>query len=717
MLTSILNGGGAIKPGMPTGRPESNDAWPVIYLLFLATMIGLTIHGIPSRALAESRMFEKMVSMRDGVRLHTIVYLPDPEVWSPPLYPAIIQRVPYGIGAPGVLPGPDIPSGAILRGWKAITDHGYAAVFQDTRGRFASEGKDRVYLDEGRDGYDTIEWVAAQPWCNGKIGMAGSSAGGIASYAAAGNKPPGLTAIFSQAGSANLYNEVIYEGQSLELERLLLWVSGQGSGVSASHIRSIGLTEKEYQEAATRSRAIHADLEKNMLHPGKSEWWMHLPLLGFPAVSRIQPLWNEILSHPNRDGFRDSQDYTRTISVPAIHVSAWQDIFLMSNLNAYREIQGRIGNQKLYIGPGDHEAFDSPTFWPHDPFFSWFDHWLKGIDTGIMDAPPIYFSHSNSDRWRYTDQWPPSGVNYETLPFHDNGTLESTPPSPKESPLRYLYDPNHPVQTLGGRNSMVPRGSMDQRPMEPPHRKDVLVYTTANLEKDVEIAGNVKVILHASSTAKDTDFIAKLIDVHPDGSAMLLLDGVIRGMYRASAKEPVLLKPGEIYEFTIDLGDIHHVFKAGHRIQVDVASSNFPRRARNTNSGNLLYTADTKENIVIAANMVYHDKEHPSYIALPILTTRNSSQFEGMAKIETPTGIYGGACELYAFPTGVYLHFENRWMKWNAVTAWRDGDVERSRHGGKWGESFLEVHPGGRAGFEATFTGPGVSFRGSTRLP
>jgi len=687
-----------------------------IISLFLATIIGLTIHGIPSCALAESRVFEKMVAMRDGVRLHTIVYLPDPDVWPPPLYPTIVQRVPYGIGAPGVLPGPDIPSGAILRGWKAITSNGYAAVFQDTRGRFASEGKDRAYLDEGRDGFDTIEWVAAQPWCNGKVGMAGSSAGGIASYAAAGNNPPRLMAIFSQAGSANLYNEVIYEGQALELERLLLWVSGQGSGVSASHIKSLGLTDKEYQEAATGSRAIYADLGKNILLPEESEYWMHLPLINFPAISQVQPFWNEILSHPNRDGFRDSQDYTKTISVPAIHVSTWQDIFLMSNINAYREIQGRIGNQKLYIGPGDHDAVESKTFWPYDPFFSWFDYWLKGIDTGIMEAPPIYYSHSNSDRWRYTDQWPPSGVKYMTLTFLDNGTLESTPPSPKESPLRYVYDPQHPVRTLGGRNLMVSRGSLDQRPLEPPHRKDVLVYATVKLEMDVEIAGNVKVVLHASSTAKDTDFIAKLIDVHPDGSAMLVLDGVIRAMYRTSAKEPVPLKPGEIYEFTINLGDINHVFKAGHHIQVDITSSNFPRRARNTNSGNPLYTADTKENIVIATNIVHHDPEHPSHIALPILTTRIPSLFEGTAKIETPAGIYEGPCKLYVFPTGVYLHFESRWMKWDPVKTWREGDVERSRYGGKWGESFLEIHPEGKAGFGATFSGPEVSFRGSTKM-
>jgi len=686
-------------------------------LLYLGIVFSLTLHGLPSYARAESRMFEKMVAMRDGVRLHTIVYLPDPAIWPPPLYPAIVQRTPYGIGSPGVLPGPDIPSGAILKGWKAITAHGYAAVFQDMRGRFASEGKDRVYLDEGPDGYDMIEWVAAQPWCNGRVGMAGSSAGGIASYAAAGNKPPHLMAIFSQAGSANLYNEVIYEGQSLELERLLLWISAQGSGVSVSHIQSLGLTDKEYQEAATRSRAIYADLEKNMLQSGKSGWWMHLPLLGFPAVSRIQPLWNEILSHPNQDGFRDSQDYTQAISVPAIHVSAWHDIFLMSNLHAYRDVQERVGNQKLYIGPGNHDAADSQTFWPYDPFFTWFDHWLKGIDTGIMEAPPIYYSHSNSDRWRYTDQWPPSGVNYMTLTLHENGALESDPPSPKESPLRYVYDPQHPVQTLGGRNLMVPGGPMDQRPVEPPHRADVLVYTTAKIEKDVEIAGNVTVVLHASSTAKDTDFIAKLIDVHPDGSSMLVLDGVIRAMYRKSAREPVPLKPGGIHEFTIHLGDISHVFKAEHRIRVDVTSSNFPRRARNTNSGNPLYTADTRENIVVATNTIYHDPEHPSYLMLPVLATRVHRLFEGTARIKTPEGIYEGPCQLYTFPTAAYLHFRNRWMKWRPVQTSLEGDAERSRYDGKWGESNLEVRPAGNARFEATFSGPEVSFRGGGAHP
>lgn len=697
--------------------PETRFERPIIYILSLSSVLFIVLHVVPSFSFAGVRTVAKMVPMRDGVRLHTIVYLPDPDLSPPPPYPAIVQRTPYGIGTPGILPGPDIPSGAMIRGWKSITDHGYAAVFQDMRGRFASEGKDRVYLDEGPDGYDTIEWVAAQPWCNGKIGMAGSSAGGIATYAAAGNSPPHLTAIFSQAGSANLYNEVIYEGQSLELERLLLWVSAQGPGLSASHVRSLGLTDREYQEATDRSRGIHVDLRRNAFNPAASEWWMRLPLLDFPVVSRIQPFWNEILSHPNQDRFRDSQDYTRSISIPAIHVSAWYDIFLMSNLHAYRDIQERAGNQKLFIGPGDHDAFDNPTFWPNDPFLAWFDYWLKGTDNGIMEAPPIHYSHSNGDRWRYADQWPPAGVTYTTLTLHDNGILDSNPPSPKETARRFVYDPQNPVPTLGGRNLMVRGGPMDQRPAEPPHRTDVLVYVSAELEKDVEIAGDVNVILHASSTAKDTDFVAKLIDVHPDGNAMLVLDGVLRAMYRKSSREPVPLIPGEIQEYAIRLGDISHVFRAGHRIQVDVASSNFPKRARNTNSGNPLYTADTRENIVIATNTICHDPGHPSLLVLPVLGKQLPRVFEGTTRMTTPEGTREGTGRLYTFPTGAHLHFGKRWMKWNPIQTTREGDADRTRIGGKWGESYLEIRPAGDGGFEATITGPVVSFRGGGVQP
>jgi hypothetical protein len=571
-------------------------------------------------------MFEEMVVMRDGIRLHTFVYLPESNVFPSP-YPAIVQRSPYGIGVRGVVPGPDIPESstrrlpvsAILRGWKQTVAHGYAVVFQDTRGRFASEGADRLYYDDPLDGYDTVEWVATQPWCNGRVGMAGSSAAAITAYAAASQRPPHLKAIFAQAGSSDLYNEVIYEGQSLELERLLIWVLGNVTGLSSSHINSLGLTPEDYQKAIELGQAIYDKLNRFAHNPTASEWWMYLPLVDYPVVSQFQPFWKEILSHPGQDDFRNYHDFKSKIGIPAIHVTTWYDIFLMSNLKAFTEIQIRTGNQKLFIGPGDHESMYREDFFPYDPFFLWFDYWLKAIDTGIMRKPAISYYHMPSRRWRYANQWPPQGCEYKIYYLHHNGTLNTNKPSGGESYLAYTYNPRRPVQTIGGRCIQIPSGSFDQRVLEPPYRDDVLVYTGDALESDLEIAGNVKVILHASSTCKDTDFTAKLIDAHSDGSTMLILEGVIRAMYSQSTIVETLMEDGSIYRFTVDLGDISHLFRAGHRIQVDISSSNFPRRVRNTNSGHPLYAADMEHDISVAANTIYHDDGHPSYLVLPVM--------------------------------------------------------------------------------------------------
>jgi putative CocE/NonD family hydrolase len=664
----------------------------------------------------KQQMFETMVPMRDGIRLHTFVYLPDPKVWPHP-YPAIVQRIPYGIGEPGILPGLNMPSAPglpsiILRGWKGVVTKGYASVFQDTRGRFGSEGTDRVYFDDGIDGYDTMEWVAAQPWCNGRVGMAGSSAGGITSYATAAQNPPHLFAIFAQAASANLYNEVVYEGQALEWERLPLWFLGHAHGLSSSHIHKLRLPDQKLQEVMDQGKMIYNDLKSHVLNPVESKWWMHLPLLDYPAISLIQPFWNEVLSHPTQDNFRDNHDFKGRIEIPAIHVTTWYDIFFRSTLEAFTTIQKRGGHQKLFIGPGDHYAVYSPNFWPYDPFFLWFDYWLKGIDTGIMDAPPIYYYHMGTEKWRYADEWPPSGVECKTYYFHHNGLLSADVPTSEEFPRSYVYNPHNPVQTVGGRNLQISKGSLDQRPVEPPYRTDVLLYKSEVLSHNVEIAGNVKVNLHASSTCKDTDFTAKLIDVHPDGSTMLVLDGVTRAIYRESPRHPVPMKPGKTYEFTIDIGDTSHVFKAGHQIQLDISSSNFPRRARNTNSGNLLYTGDSEMDIVIATNTIYHKFDFPSYLVLPVLPQQKPNVFEGTSRIKRGKAGYKGLAELYQFPTAFFLNFEGRWVKWKIIKSWQKGSVEYYKCEGSLGKLSILIQTKDQAAFEAVATGGKAYFKG-----
>lgn len=591
----------------------------LILLSALVLFIGFAASSLPSFSFAASPMMEKWVSMRDGIHLHTFIYLPDPAQWGPGAYPAIVSRTPYGIGPPGVLPG-NPGGGAAIKTWMEVVAHGYAFVYQDTRGRYYSEGMDRLFLDDGPDGYDTIEWVAEQDWCNGNVGVAGSSASGITSYLAGALKPPHLKAIFAQAGSGNLLNDFTYQGQALEFGTTLPWITSQGiTGLSSSHIAQVGLSSAQFAAMRAQAIAISTDLLSHLTNSTQSEWWMHLPLLNYPATSVLEPYWNVMFGHPSQDAFRDNYDTNYKIKVPTLHATAWYDCFLMGNLKAFIAVQKRVGNQKLFVLPGGHYNVYVPTLWPYDPFFLWFDHWLKGIPNGIMDLPPIYYYRDATGKWEYANRWPLPGVEYTTYYLHGNGDL-STNAHPRGEPWRsYVYDPRNPVQTVGGRNLILPAGSLDQRLVEPPYRNDVLVYTSDVLAKDIEIAGDVKVTLHASSTCKDTDFTAKLIDVYPDGSPMLILDGVIRAMYRESPKYPVLMHGEKKYEFTIDLGDISHLFKAGHRIQVDISSSNFPRIARNTNSGHVLYIADTEEDFCVAENTIYHNPGHPSYIVLPLL--------------------------------------------------------------------------------------------------
>jgi putative CocE/NonD family hydrolase len=651
--------------------------------------------------------------MRDGIRLHTFIYLPDPKVWPPP-YPAIIQRTPYQIGKPGVLPGPDQPTNSVLRGWKAGVERGYAVVFQSTRGRFASEGLFRLYYDEATDGYDAVEWVARQDWCDGKVGIAGSSAAGIVAYAAAAEKPPHLAAVFSQGASSNFFNDVFYEGQSFELEfRLLGTVTPDD--LSPSHLAALQLSGKELQETIELNRVIAKDLNSHALDSSASKWWMYLPLLDYPAVNRLLPFQNELLSHPSQDSFRDHLDFRSKIQIPTLHVTTWYDFAVQSNIETFRVVQEKAGNQKLFVGPGDHFAVYTPNFLPDDPFFPWFDYWLKGIDTKIMDRPPVYYYHAGTEKWRYGDEWPPVGVAYEHYFLHSDGTLHMSAPTAKEPSITYLYDPKNPVQTLGGRNLSLPRGPRDQRPVEPPNRKDVLVYRGDVLPQDIEIAGPVKIVLYASSSCKDTDFHGKLIEVNPDGKTMLILDGVIRAMYRHSPKNPMPLEPDEVYKFSLMLGDINHVFKAGSRIQVDVSSSNFPRRVRNTNSGNSLLAADTDKEMIVARNTIHHGSLYPSHLILPLLPPQKPTIFEGTASIAEGETTYKGPADLYVLSKAVYLNFKDRWMKWALTGARQTGAIRRFEGEGKTGRFTVVVTDNGTDAIDVSGRGQGIYFTGQVK--
>lgn len=592
----------------------------------LITSLALIIGFLPGSSIADPRVsqglnMEEWVAMRDGIKLHTFIFLPDPAKWGEPPYPTIVTRLPYGIGTPG---SPKKGRKSTIKTWPEIVGRGYACVFQNTRGRYFSEGLDRITTDEISDGYDTIEWIAKQSWSNQKVGIAGSSSAGVDAYLAGAENPPHLKAIFSQVATGNVMNDTLFEGQALQWEVTLGWTLGQGLlGLSRSHRSKLGLTQIELAKTYVKSWKARAELMEYRDNPTASQQWMYLPVNRHPATSILQPYWPEFVSHYNRDSHRDRFDTGDKLMVPTFHAATWHDSFFQGQLETFMAAQKRLGNQRLYVLPGSHNDIYKSELWPDDPYFRWFDYWLKGTENGMMDYPPVYVYHRGLNEWRYFDQWPPKGGTDSHYFLLGRGVLSRDTPSPGEARRSYRYDPKNPVRTLGGRNLLLSKGSLDQRPVEPPQRSDVLLYTGDVLKTEVNIAGNVKVMLHASSDRPDTDFTAKLIDVHPDGKTMLVLDGIIRARYRESARVEKLLEPGKPYRFTIDLGDIMHTFKAGHRIQVDISSSNFPKRDRNTNSGNRLYT-DTEGDIMIAKNTVFHDADHPSYIVLPVFQSAKS---------------------------------------------------------------------------------------------
>jgi putative CocE/NonD family hydrolase len=587
-----------------------------------------------------ARSFQTMVPMRDGTGLNTFVFLPEA---GGPCWPVILHRTPYGITAADAphkfdhtrawLPNPDEPMrGSILRGWQAITTHAYAAVYQDCRGRHGSEGEDRVYADDANDGYDTLEWIAGQDWSNGRVGMSGSSAGATTTFAAASTRHPSLRAFFAQAGGSSIYDDVVCEGGGIEMERLWLWVSKNIPGLSASHREAVmtrfGLSASDLEgvaaSAAERWNRLSAARQTEPPFINSPDW-LHLPLAGYPDFATWQPFLDEIISHPAPDEFRARHNFRRTIDIPGFHVTSWFDIFQTSVIAAFQEIQARTGTQKLWVGPNEHYFVYASNFWPRDPYFDWFGHWLKGESGALVDEFAVYYSprawvddrasYAPTD-WVRAERWPPPGVAPCRLYLRGDGNLGETPAG---EPRRYRYDPRRPIPTLGGRNMLIDPGPLDQRPAQvlPDYG---LIYRGEPLDADVTIAGNVRLTLNVSSDCPDTDFIAKLVELLPDGKAMLLMEGVTRAMYRDPVAGAQRLDPGRVYRLVIDLGEICHSFRAGSRIEIDVTSSNFPRRARNTNSGNPVLAKDDEDAIQVANNTIRHAAQTPSFVELPVLS-------------------------------------------------------------------------------------------------
>ena len=564
-------------------------------------------------------------TMRDGTTLYADVYRPE----GPGPFPTILQRTPYDKTA--------ALASQMLDPMKAAKA-GFALVIQDTRGRFTSGGEFYCFADDINDGYDTVEWAALQPWSNGKVGMIGASYVGATQWLCATTRPPHLVAIAPNVTASNYHDGWTYQGGAFEL----------GFNVSWTLLQLTLANFKTHSGVKSIPQARQAELVGSV--NGMTEAFMHLPLKDMPQLKGgLADYYFDWLEHPSYDDYWKKlsiEDQHSNITTPALNIGGWYDIFLRGTIRNYLGMRKNAATeearngQKLIIGPWQHSsrgasmagshyfgvAADAMALGMDEIHLRWFQQWLKGEDTGILEEPPVKIFVMGDDVWRDENEWPlaraqatnyylHSGGNANTL--HGDGELSPVPPS-GEAPDVFLYNPANPVPTRGGQLCCNPyfatSGAFDQNEIE--ERSDVLVYSTPVLERDVEVTGPITVTLWAATSATDTDFTAKLVDVCEDGCARNLTDGIIRARYRESMSSPSLVEPGRAHCYTIDLLATSNVFKAGHRIRLEVSSSNFPRFDRNTNTGGVI-AADTE--LKPAVQTILHDSEHPAHVTLPIV--------------------------------------------------------------------------------------------------
>jgi putative CocE/NonD family hydrolase len=579
-----------------------------------------------------------MVPMRDGVKIATDVYRPNREGQ----WPVLVMRHPYNKDFRFPIPGWENRRIGVEVNLNAerVVEAGYVIVAQDVRGRYASEGQFTPFLFESSDGVDTIAWASSQPWSSGQVGMYGVSYQALAQWLAAMAQPSALRAM-APSQSPNAGGLYPYQGGAFMLAMAL--------GLLGS------LAPEEVRRRVDEGRATSADMEKLTQAFGDFQARLtQLPLIDQPVLRDPAPYYFDWLAHPALD------DYWRTfmpegiyesVSVPALTISGWYDIFLRNDLRQYQGMKQHGGSalarqqQHLVIGPWSHGNF----MWGYadrqygeggsavspqalnmltDIQLRWFDHWLKGLDNGLEQAKPVRIFVMGIDQWREEDAWPLPDTHYRPYYLQSTGNANSASGDGVLSATQmaqgtedvYRYDPHDPVPTGSG-TSADPKqqgnlGPYDQREIE--KREDVLCYTTAPLEHPIEVTGPIELMLYVSSSSRDTDFTGKLVDVHPNGRAELLTDGILRTRYRESLARPVMMEPGCVYALRIDLGATSNVFLAGHRIRLEVSSSNFPRFDRNSNTGGTIAT-ELAGDFVPAINRIHHNEVYPSHVILPII--------------------------------------------------------------------------------------------------
>jgi uncharacterized protein len=561
--------------------------------------------------------------MRDGTTLYADIFRPEGDG----NFPVLLQRTPYNKEF--------LPLTTMVLDPVAAAYKGYVVIIQDVRGRFASEGAPfYIYKNEFNDGYDSVEWASSLPYCDGNVGMYGLSYMGMTQFQAATQKPPHLKAIFPITWGTDVF---MYHGGALELGLLGSW-SLSTIGPNAVIKAKYGKEDFNREFMTLISSIDHIEETVFNQLPLKESEWLKLGD-GYAAFV------HDILEHDTRDDYHDEISVVTKsdqLDVPVFGIAGWYDLLLGRDLEHFEKLKEK-NNIKLMIGPWAHASFlpvvgdlnfglsaSSLLLEMKTDLTSlqlkWFDFWLKGIENGITEEPPVKIFVMGENKWRNEEEWPLQRTVYTPFYFDSNGKANTKNGDGKlsvKAPINseiydsFVYDPANPVPTLGGNHLLpmnYPRGPIDQQGIE--EREDVLVYSSDILEEDMEVTGPVKVILYASSSAVDTDFTAKLVDVHPNGKAYNIVDGIIRAKYRDSKNAPSLIKPNEVYCYEIDLLATSNLFKKGHRLRVEISSSNFPRFDRNTNTGES--SAVSKE-LVTATQQVFHSEKYPSHILLPII--------------------------------------------------------------------------------------------------
>lgn len=584
-------------------------SWGVVWILALALAlpgcVRMFSHVLQIDPGEPGVMVEKnvMVPMRDGVKLAVDIYRPKKQ--TGPL-PAVLTILPYGTD-----------QGMIPKVGKLFARHGYVFLAQDCRGIEHSEGKWFPLVWDWDDAHDTLDWISRQPWFDGNLGMWGGSYFGYTQWQAAPDSTI-LKAMVPLFTSPNMHKMVI-NGGALEFIMVEGWLTGM-----EAQIKEQKLEPKFHDGFYNQPLRDSNPLDIQLLYTN-------------PEMLEQDPMF--LLNHPGDSEFARPtyfKPYYSRVSAPALLVAGWFDQFLQPQLDDFvalrAEGQGAAKKSRLIVGPWVH-GLPSSKFedgkWSGARLyvreaFAWYERWLKGVANGIENEAPVKIFVMGENVWRDEQEWPLARTQYTKYYLHSagpanarsgRGFLSTTPPA-AEPPDRYQYDPKNPVPTQGGTFQPFtghPAGSFDQSEML--KREDVLFFATEPLTEGVEVTGPISVTLYAASSAKDTDFVAMLLDIHPDGKAMYLQDGCVRARYREGYQKPSLIEPGKVYEYKIDLWSTSNYFQPGHRIGLEITSSNFPQYDRNTNAGG----EGGPENIIIAEQTIYHDAEHPSHVLLPVI--------------------------------------------------------------------------------------------------